>query len=285
MPTENTHLFIAKETVGALSTEIKNTILDNIDYYYLGAVFPDCPMYSNTDAVGNLMHGAESFSPNKPIFEMLDILKISGSPIDFAFIAGYITHCVIDSIFHPSIFYYSSSWPGADKDKSLTKRLEIELYMEKTINGKVFLSDLVKADIINDLIVIRAICELFNIKKSFLVKCLKNQVKFHRLFKNRFAHYLFVILTGLKIYPKWWLACFHARKISKDNMLPEKLNYKDVITGEQKNSSLTELMNNVIVENKKRLLAARRYLKNEISRQEAGLLLSGEWPPLSHPHL
>ena len=129
MPKENTHIHFAESLLKELddSSPVGAIIREHLPEYYLGSIGPDILFYSNDEKVAmasESLHGADGSPTNELI---LDVLKSSPSLRDMAFIMGYLTHCVLDIVFHPVIYYLSGNYYDEDEDKKPQRPLHAPL--------------------------------------------------------------------------------------------------------------------------------------------------------------
>ena len=108
---ENTHLWAAEQIKSRIKSRIiKETIGINLDYYHLGAIFPDVLFYSRDPGVraaAYFLHGETGVPTNNFIFQVLDSIRGLHDEKNLAFIWGFLTHCALDIVFHPVVIYYS----------------------------------------------------------------------------------------------------------------------------------------------------------------------------------
>ncbi|MBN4069913.1 MAG: hypothetical protein COA82_11700 [Alkaliphilus sp.] len=141
MPDLITHCICAEDGVRLLgSNDIKDEVLKRKEFLYLGAQGPDFFFYhrpfpwnvkSQIKDLGNLLHTQKT---GKFIVSCLDFIKSSNYDKDdyynlIAFIFGYISHYALDTIGHPYIFYFSGvqnkNKPETTKYGIFHKKLEI----------------------------------------------------------------------------------------------------------------------------------------------------------------
>ena len=159
MPFENTHLYLADKVRQALQKEDLRLILEtHLDYYYLGSIFPDTLFYAKDDNLSRVayrLHGDDGRPTNRFAFDVLDRIRASGSQRDFAFIAGFLTHCAADITFHPIVFYISGYLPEASeqaKQKSSYLHWKYETLIDKQLNDRFRFEELVQPQLVRDLV-------------------------------------------------------------------------------------------------------------------------------------
>ena len=76
---ENTHLWAAEQIRSRIkNSTIEETIGSNLDYYHLGAIFPDVLFYSKNPEISEaayFLHGETGAPTNAFIFEVLDQIR------------------------------------------------------------------------------------------------------------------------------------------------------------------------------------------------------------------
>ena len=109
MAYENTHLFAANIIKNKIENEtIRNVIEMNQDAYHIGSIFPDIFDFTRDTTIKTLsavMHKGT----NEIVFQVLDRLRGKKDEENLAFVFGYLTHCAVDQILHPVVFYFSGS--------------------------------------------------------------------------------------------------------------------------------------------------------------------------------
>ncbi|HBV89213.1 MAG TPA: hypothetical protein DEF42_21785 [Desulfosporosinus sp.] len=119
MPKELTHWHIAREALQrGIPIEVGGIIASNPALYYIGAVAHDIGFYdlskpseANIERLANHLHGVNGEDTLVPLIEILEsALRQSNKQASLAFILGMLTHFVVDSIFHPMVYYMSGNY-------------------------------------------------------------------------------------------------------------------------------------------------------------------------------
>ena len=116
---ENTHLWAAEQIKNSIENRlIAETIGSYSDFYFLGAIFPDSLYYSRAPRLSRaayFLHGDTGVPTNAFIFDVLDQVKDKADEKTLVFVWGFLTHCAMDIVFHPLIFYFSGYSPQNDQ--------------------------------------------------------------------------------------------------------------------------------------------------------------------------
>ena len=92
---ENTHLWAAEQIKSRVENRvIEETIVGNLDYYHLGAIFPDVLFYSRDPGVraaAYFLHGETGVPTNKFVFQVLDAIRNRHDEKSLAFIWGFLS--------------------------------------------------------------------------------------------------------------------------------------------------------------------------------------------------
>lgn len=119
MPKELTHWHVAKKALSSnLPPRIHQIIQQNLELYYLGAVAHDIPFYDlsqppevSLERIGNEMHGVSGENTLVPLIDILERALRRGDRVHLlCFVLGMLTHYVVDSTFHPFVYYLSGNY-------------------------------------------------------------------------------------------------------------------------------------------------------------------------------
>lgn len=109
----------------------------------LGALAPDAPYFyragrSALEEIGERIHGGkgeDTWQVPRALLEHVDFAGPSAPTRDLsiAFLAGFISHCVVDAVFHPMVYYFSGDYydpiPAKRRAARAAHRL-IEVYLD-----------------------------------------------------------------------------------------------------------------------------------------------------------
>lgn len=148
MPKELLHWHIAREALlRGVPAVVEEILANNSALYYIGAVAHDTAFYdlsrpseASIERVANQLHGVEGENTLLPLVEMMEAaLAQKNQQIFLAFLLGMLTHFVVDSTFHPMVYYLSGNYFAEDpQDRSKAvfrhRLLEtaIDLWLETT---------------------------------------------------------------------------------------------------------------------------------------------------------
>ena len=279
MPFENTHLYLADKVRQALQKEDLSAILKaHLDYYYLGSIFPDTLFYAKDDELSRVafrLHGDDGQPTNRFAFNVLERIQASRSQRDFAFIAGFLAHCAADIIFHPIVFYISGYMPQASeqaKQKSSFLHWKYETLMDKQLNDRFRLEELVQPQLVRDLVA----PEVLGVDADIIVKHLEKQWGYFNKIRSRFYYQVFRILSRLGLVSPEAVAGFYESLKTKDIFLPERIPYCDILTGEEMETSLDELVDQSVILGCRLVVAAHEFFTGAINRDECESTMKGE---------
>jgi len=278
MAYENTHLFAADKVRKCITnTELAGIISSNLNQYYLGSVFPDTMSYSKNKKireVAGYLHGNSGVPTNNFVFEMLDQIKNIKNYKNLAFILGFLTHCAIDIVIHPPIFYYSGfKWNGSKRENKRASYLHwhLETYLDKIVNSSHYLEKMIKLDYLDGLI----IDKLLDIPFSVIKNALKKQISYFKITHSRFNYRIYLLLNCLRIMPKNKIGGFYENLNKEKVVLPNKLIYRDIISGKLIETTLSELMKNAIELGKKMIEASYEFYCGKIDRKTCEKIVIG----------
>ena len=279
MPFENTHLYLADKVRQALQNDDLSAILKaHLDYYYIGSIFPDTLFFAKDDELSRVafgLHGDEGQPTNRFAFNVLERIQASGSQRDFAFIAGFLTHCAADIVFHPIVFYISGYMPQSSeqaKQKSSFLHWKYETLMDKQLNDRFRFEELVQPQLVRDLVV----PEVLGVDADIIVKHLEKQWGYLSKTRSRFYYHVFRVLSRLGLVPPEAVAGFYESLKTKDIFLPERISCRDVLSGEEVETSLDELADRSVNLGCRLVVAAHEYFTGAINRDECESTIKGE---------
>ncbi|MCP4624632.1 MAG: zinc dependent phospholipase C family protein [bacterium] len=276
---ENTHLWAAEQIKSRIKIRIiEETIVSNLDYYHLGAIFPDVLFYSRDPgvrAVAYFLHGETGVPTNEFIFEVLDPIREMRDEKNLAFIWGFLTHCALDIVFHPVVIFYSGYDPEDDRNRQLQcdyLHLHIETIIDRHFNKGIFLENIINPTIVNNLL----IPPIQNITRQDIKNCLKRQIFYFRLIHSRLYYIIFKVCAHMGLVDKRLIAGFYANLKVETRKLPEKLNYRDIISGSDRKAILENLMEDAVNMAVEMVEAAYNYYMGRISKESCKHTIAGK---------
>lgn len=282
MPKENTHLFFAMELIDGFPAELKALVKENSGFFYLGAIAPDIFFYglkSDRQASASL-HGKDGQPTNKIIFDLLRQAKKAKDEKSLVFILGYLSHCVLDIVFHPVIIYLTGDI--FNKNNGISRRAtyshrKYETALDEKVNKICFFNRLVKRKLLEDTAYPEYVEKEFNLPKGRTVFLAKRQSIINYLLRSRTVYYLLFALVKLGIYKEnqdLAISYFHLN--SRRRIKTDKINYRDFLTGEQKRTSIEELFSQAKIIGQKRTKACWDFFLGKINEAELKKLVPGE---------
>jgi Zinc dependent phospholipase C len=275
---ENTHLYVAEQIrLEVAPAKIKPLIESNLRYYYLGSIFPDTFSYSKKERIRSIsgrLHGADGTPTNRAVFSALDRIKETRDPKSLAFIFGYLTHLALDATVHPVIYYFSgyiAHGSPVDHEKSIYLHWHYESHLDRRFNDRFWLDELVSVAAAKEL----GISGFMDIPESAMIKALTRQITYFSRVRSRFFFRLYRLMNKLGVVSKEYLAGFYPNLELEGSRLPEQLIYRDIISGEPKETTLEILMRNGIELGKEMIESAYDYYCGNLSRKECEKVVSG----------
>ncbi len=279
MPFEDTHILLANKVKLNLHTDDLIAAIEKYpNHYYLGSVFPDILFYSKDAGImqrAYKLHGNDGSLTNQLVFQLLDEIKITSNWLNFAFIAGYLTHCAADMTFHPMVYYLSGFNPGGNRreiQQSSYLHWYYETLIDSRLNNRFRFNEIIHPALIDKLIV----PQILALKSEIFIKALERQILYLGMIRNRFYYYIFRILKLVGAVPPESVAGFFANLKTESRDLPEIIAYRDVISGEKQETSLERLSVKTVDLSCRLIDAAYQYFIGSISRGEAEVSIAGE---------
>ena len=270
MAYENTHLWAADNVLGRIKDSVlKEHLTDSIDDYYFGAVFPDTLSYSKDKKIreiADFLHGEAGSPSNRVVFDMLDRAKDTRDRKNLAFICGFLTHCAMDIVLHPIVVYFSGYKPGNNRrqtSESAYLHWHYETYLDKRFNNVFFVDRLINPAAARN----PAVASVLNLSEQIIFESLERQISFLKRTHHRLFYMVFRMLNKIRFIEKKYLGGFYANLDIDHRRLPENLQYKDIISGDSKEVSLEDLMDEGIELGLKMVGCAYNYYCGKISRQ------------------
>ncbi|MBT4935869.1 zinc dependent phospholipase C family protein [Candidatus Woesearchaeota archaeon] len=275
----NTHLWSAEKIRRKVKSErIRKTITSNLKYYRLGSFIPDSGFYCSIKSVNYIsywLHGKKGNLTNKIIFSMLDKIKKTHDQKDLALMFGYITHCALDITFHPMIFYLTGNYSDPSPLKLRKARYEhhrLETYIDSKFNTSLRIHEVASAKLIDDTSFITALSECMGGKKKKYKKALRNQLWFDKHSHSKLVYFFVSLFPSLKpiagmMYPS----------LKKDRYVFGKdITYLDPINGNKHRASFQQLFMKGFSLSEKMIIAADKYVHNEITKKQAQKIIDGK---------
>lgn len=126
MPKEITHWIIADRIHQQMEDcPLKTCLSENIYMYYIGAIALDTPYYLTGSyhnffqALASRLHGIKGENTYDPIYMLVKSYPDTIPRPVWAFLCGVITHIMIDSSFHPLVYYLTGDYNDPEPVKRL----------------------------------------------------------------------------------------------------------------------------------------------------------------------
>ena len=120
-----------------------------------------------------------------------------------------------------------------------------------------------------------AIPSIRNISSRDIENCLKKQIFYFRLIHSRLYYIVFKMLANMGLADKRLVAGFYANLAVETKKLPQKLTYRDIISGSDMEATLEDLMEEGITMAVKMVAAAYDYYAGNISKQSCQNTIAG----------
>ena len=272
MPKENTHLFFSHGLLEDLpGDELLRELSWNIDAYYLGAVLPDSFYYSAEGAVASIsafIHGKDGNPTNTLIFEVLDRAPRGA---DLALILGFITHCALDIVFHPVIYYLSGNYYDPDpenRSRATYWHRHLETGLDIALGNTLRMHALVRPHVLKGLIFEGLVSRHFNVTGSRIRGTIRKQVLLNRVFESRRLYRLARLLLRREfiLTDPALLGLFYADVKHPCANLEQRFSYQDPVSGEDLETSVFALMRRARTLAADMMEAAHLYARGRIPR-------------------
>ena len=270
MPKENTHIFFASELLRGLAhAELRHMLESRREYFFLGAIIPDTMYYSKREDISDTLHGKSGNLTNGII---LDMLEQAEDERDLAFCCGYISHCALDITFHPMVYYLSGDYHDPDPDRcqhAVYLHRHIETCLDVFINNPMRMHELLQCSLMEGLAFEKIVSQSFSISIQEIRRALHTQFLMNRLFTSRAGYVIFVFLCRLGLIRDWpYKSLFYANIKHEAGIDFSMLNYQDILTGEERQTTLQKLFEQAASMANAMLTQAYAYTRGAISREE-----------------
>ncbi len=282
MPKENTHLNFASDLAeNNFSGEINKILKKYKKEFLLGSVFPDIFFYASNlkiQAKADLIHGKDGNETNQWIFFLLDLAKKNSDKKILAFTFGALTHFSLDINFHPIIYYLAGNYYDKNKKKkeqAIYRHVQLETFLDaktnqfflakKNLMSQSFLRE--EKDFLAQLGI-----SYFQLKVIYSKMLWLNRI----LFKSNFFYQLFYFLEKMGLVKKRNIGLFYKNLKRDKTIIPQIVKYKDLISGEDRVTKLTEIFTQAQIEAQEKIKVAQQYFLNNLSKREAKEIIIGQ---------
>jgi len=288
VPKENTHLYFAHELLSQINQEQITSIINrNTKPYYFGSVAPDSFYYSAKASVRKIsedLHGRDGRLTNEIVFNLLDEARVKKIEADLAFVFGYLTHCALDIVFHPMIYYLSGNYYDADVKKAneaVYLHRHLETYLDTQVNQTYYFNDYVNFKVLRPLFFPHYISKVYHTTPKEIERTLKRKSRIYSLLRNNLVLDILYIFYRFVKHSSWskfklFLGIFYGNLQHDDHIIPKTINYRDVVTGEPKITTIYDLFNEAGAFAVEMIAVAHNYYQGNITREQATEIIRGQ---------
>jgi hypothetical protein len=194
MPKENTHLFFADRLLHRFpDPDILLLLKENRNPFFLGAVLPDAFYYhprKDVTGVSKRLHGITD-NPGDIIAAFIHGAREHRSPPDAAFALGYLSHCLLDRAFHPTIRILTGDYDDPDPEKRKASQYRhrlIETALDRRINDSCRLDRMIALGPLSSLSSLRILSARSGVARKRLYRAYSLQRRANRLFRKTWAY-------------------------------------------------------------------------------------------------
>jgi hypothetical protein len=271
MPKDITHWAIATAALKNVSSKrFKGIINNNYAAFLAGAVAYDIPYYASgkfshvLSQKADELHGVETGKVWEPIIHLIQGSAEEDKDITdilLAFVLGCISHVIIDSSYHPFIYYFTGNY----YDKDLAKRniaiinhrqfeSQLDLYYLQKLNyagptsAKYIFSQLpgsIASEFLSLLYFRHA-----DKKMEMTEECLHNYIKAQHLFNNTLVKCMLKLIGLVNTKMRKHSALFYPKVIAPDyyRLFESSFKYRHPSSGEFIKASLDTIYNKCIMD-------------------------------------
>jgi hypothetical protein len=284
MPKENTHLYFAHQVAEVIPDEaLANLIRREMGVFYFGSVVPDTFYYSKKSEVikiSEYLHGKDGNLTNEFIFELLKKAKESRNQADLVFALGFITHCVLDIVFHPVIYYLSGNYYDPNReaaDRAIYLHRHLETALDARVNQSFYFDKLIRLSFLDKLSFDEVLIKKFGISRAEFLLTLRHKALLLKALHYDWLYYVLVALRRLGLVRRPVLVGIFYRNLKHEqHSLPDFIAYRHPVSGEAKQVTIQELFYKARHLAVDRLTAAYAYYLGEIKKEEALEIIHGE---------
>lgn len=173
------------------------------------------------------------------------------------------------------VFYFSGykvNGNRQEKDRSAYLHWHYETSIDKQVNRRFYVDKIINPETVKNLV----IPKILGIHPEVIGKALKRQINYFSLTSSQFYYVIFKALYKLGLYPAGAIAGFY-RNLEKESIrLPDPIQYKDVLTGEPKQTTLNDLMVEAVQFGCRMIETAYAYYEGRENRDECEKIIAGQ---------
>lgn len=279
MPKENTHAAFAHTVLDQIgNAALKRCVSSWIGAYLLGAVSPDTFYYSPYAHVSERLHG----KAGTPTNELLpDLLQAPREMRDVAFACGYLSHCALDIVFHPMIYYLSGNYYDPDarqRARAVYRHRHLETCMDISIGNRVRIHGLLRAGMVEGSAFERYIAGTFALAPAAIRRAYRAQLFYNRAFASPAAWLLARVLlaVGLMRDPNARGLFYGDCRDDGNDPFSGVIGYRDLLQGDEIVSTVPTLLRAARQKATSMIQAAWSYTQGAISLADLLSAVPGE---------
>jgi len=279
MPTENTHLYFA-DRIAKINENCRPAVKHHLNSFYLGSIYPDTFYWTSRKRVRDIfifIHKSSGKPLRNLIFGWLDAVKRNQIEKELVFLFGFLTHCALDSVFHPAI----NSIAGNVFDENPEKRKEavymhayVECYIDNQFNINSFFKVLNISEI-KKLAGIEFFAQRFSVKKGNLYSAFRKQKVNNLMYKNRMAYHMVFFLKKFNLCPLLSLSYFDEILKKDQRKIGSIIKYRHPSTGKLVEKTFDDLFVEAETQTADWFAAADQYYNGKLLREECEKIIDG----------
>jgi hypothetical protein len=281
MPKENTHIWFAYNILGRFKEDVAARLVSTHIYeYLLGSFSPDTFFYSGhpeIEQISEVIHGKNNIPTNEVPIALIENAEHAG---DIAFALGFLTHCALDIVMHPVIYYLTGNYYDDDPVKMSHSRYRHALFetgLDIKIRNSLRMHRLPFKKLFDCLTFPRYIASRFGSQKNLITGTLKKQLFANMLFSSNLGYLVLkpLIMTGKFGDPYILGLCYKEAGHSWQD-IADSYSIRDIICGEEKNVTIEGLFRKAEAKALSMVDSAFEYSRGSISKKELLIAVPGE---------
>lgn len=278
MPKENTHIFFAYDVLSSLADPaLREHLSAHLPTFLLGSIIPDTFYYSPHEAISDTLHGKDGNTTNPLLPDMIGPKSLSR---DLAFTCGYLTHCALDIVLHPCVYYLSGNYYDPDplkRTQAVYRHRHIETCLDVYLSNPYRIHTVLDHTLIEGLRFEQLIARDFQIDISAIRQALKKQLLYNRLFASAAAFRLLRLLHRLRIVKNdAILGLFYGICRANPYPLDGAISFRDLVSGEEQTRTVYDLLQTAAAKAVDMIQHAWRYAQGEITAADLLRVIPGE---------
>lgn len=278
MPKENTHIFFAYDVLSSLADPaLREHLSAHLPTFLLGSIIPDTFYYSPHETISDTLHGKDGNTTNSLLPGMIDPKGLSR---DLAFTCGYLTHCALDIVFHPCVYYLSGNYYDPDPHKrtqAVYQHRHIETCLDVYLSNPYRIHTVLDGTLIEGLRFEQIIAREFRVDVTTIRQALKKQLLFNRLFASKTAFRILQLLHRLHVVKDDTIVgLFYGICRIDPYPLDGAIRFKDLVSGEEQARTVPDLLHIAATKAVDMIQHAWRYAQGEITTADLFQAVPGE---------